>query len=151
MLVIDQLQPLVSYRSNVIHLAGNKSYRALICGRIVQAGVKENLLNLSANGSKAWQDFEKIIPMRGNVISDKNMYKAKYGSIPSNKVLLDDWYNANKNIVDVFYKFVDNQDRPSLISQIWTKFLLGWHGTIGEETSRHAHSKFGWEYLPYRK
>ena len=153
LLVIQQARPVVTTSSNLIKVAGKKSYRALICARIAEAGTKENLLNLSQNANKAFQALEKIIPARGDIISDKTIYKSVYGAIPATKVILDDWYYSNRKVVEDFYKFVDAQDgtTQSIISQIWGNALLGWHGTVGSETHDLLIPEFGWEYLPYRK
>jgi hypothetical protein len=150
--VVEDLKPIgLSMNSNVIPLAHKrKPYRALICARILQAGIKENLVEFSANSKTAFEAL--VLPPRGEMISDKTMYKSVYGSLPPTKKILDDWYNSNKKKVDAFSAFLDPMDGgvKSLISQIRDK-LMGWPAKEGSELHDLLIPEFGWEYLPYIK
>jgi hypothetical protein len=95
---------------------------------------------------------EKIMPERGDMISDETMYKSMYGSVPGTKEILDRWYDANKKVVDDFFRFIVNNDGASdtIISQI-SKKALGWTVPVGSEIHDLLIPEFGWEYLPYKK
>jgi hypothetical protein len=168
--VVEELRPnlIVTMSSNVISLAHKrKQYRALVCARILQAGVAENLVELSESMTKAFGALK--LPTRGEMISDKNIYNFIYGSIPSTKMILDDWYNKNKKEVEDFHFLLDQKIRllhpyteyhddgskkevkfASPVDQIRYK-LMGWHAALDSELHDLLIPEFGWEYLPFTR
>ncbi|GAB3931739.1 hypothetical protein [Larkinella terrae] len=152
LIVVQNLRPTVSTFENVIKLQGLKWYRCLICSRIIQAGIQENLLNLSSQAKDNFLELEATLPPRGSMISDEAIFKRFQGStLASNKTVLENWYNKNKAIVEKFYRFLDNSSGnfPPIIKQIWNNAMLGYYGNVAEEVHDLLLPEFGWEYLPY--
>lgn len=136
---------------------------------MTQIGISENFLNLTKNQTDAFLAFIKIMPERGEMISDETMYKSihKIRDVPPEKDVLAKWYNANKAVVDKFFKYVAKKDGPAasaIIYLIMKHHLLGWCyrykntnkcdpaqvlKALGEETHDLLLPEFGWEYLAY--
>lgn len=152
LLVLNDAKPVITSTGNVIKLAGERMYRALVCTRIIQVAEQEGFFVLSSDRLAAYKAITAILPDRGKVISDENMYKKIYGSLPSGHISLNDWYLLNQKVVDEFYKYLDKRPKGSnsLMEYIVKYKIMGWLGA-GAETHDLLLPEFGWEYLAYRK
>jgi hypothetical protein len=146
--VVDALKPMITYSQNVIKLAGDRFYRGLTCSRIVNAGRRDGLINLSPAAEAALNDLIAVTPARGTLVSDAAKYTSFVGSLPSSATRLDSWSSTNKAKFDAFYKFLDSNSGGSspLINQISNNQLLGWR-SAGGETHDLLIPEFGWEFL----
>jgi hypothetical protein len=149
--VVQKLAPELSNGTNVIKLAGKPQYRCLVCSRMIQAGLKDGLVTLATAAETSFHKLEAVLPPRGTVISDAAKFSSFIPSgLPSGSVALDHWYNTNKRLVDDFLRFLDLAagNTASPISQVWSKRVPGWAGSVGEEVHDFMIPEFGWEFLP---
>lgn len=127
------------------------AYSALITFRVLESGIADGLITLTAGTSlyTAFDEMKRIVPARGKVVSQSNTWRYVFGgSPPPDKVLLSTWYRDYEKVIKQFYSNLGSITKSDSIRQlIWGNQLPGWSGGDGEENHDLLLPDFAWEYL----